>query len=232
MSTKADAEKRVEAIRIAAETNSAKIVSALVLGGSDSGIPAVALGLAEFVDLIAHVRPKVLYLWEQRFDAQVMAIEDIEGDDTTDDEDMEEEVASEMLEDARFKTLVKRWRTRDGQISRLAGSFMMEGILHVLFESEAWAEEFDSEVQQLAESFAQHHADKLIALRAEAAAAIREKARQLSADPMFNAPKVSRAKREYLALHLFAGADDRTIGMIVEEAEKLDWLETGRGRQS
>jgi hypothetical protein len=228
MSIKSQLDEGVEAIRGAGAAIGTKIISALVLGSDKGRTLTVGLERADFVELIAHVRPPVLYLWEQQFEAKTMAIANLEGDGDWGGDDPDGEAEPEIVKDARFKSLTKRWRAHDGQLSRFAASFMAQGILHTTIEAEVWVDKFESEVEQLAEQLSQEGAEEESRLNAADEKDIRDKARLLAADPLFSAPKGSRAKREYLASDLFPSIDDRTISRIVEEAEKIEWLQAGR----
>jgi hypothetical protein len=228
MSEKPQVEEGVEAILSAGETVGAKVIPALVLGTDKGRTLTVGLERPDFLGLVAHVRPAVIYLWVEEFEARTLAIATLEDGEHREAGGAEGEVDPEIVTEIRFKSLVKRWRAHDRQKSRFAASFMVHGILHTTIESEAWLGQFESEVDQLAVELSQEEDDEQSKLNAAEARDLREKAGRLAADPMFTAPKGSRAKREYLASDLFPGLDDHTISWIVEEAEKIEWLQAGR----
>lgn len=64
---------------------------------------------------------------------------------------------------------------------------------------------------------------------AESRRTLRAQARTLLADPRFNAPKVTRSKREFLAREIFPGLRAKACEHAVEEAENLAWFESSPG---
>ncbi len=101
---------------------------------------------------------------------------------------------------------------------------MFEGVLHVIVEEEAWMEEFEDAVMAVAEAMKEDGQEQSVNRSAEEKKALRDRVETLVSDPRFGAPKISRAKRTHLASVLFPDLDDRTIYLIVEEAENTAWL--------
>jgi hypothetical protein len=225
-------EEEVEAIGQAATAIGARMVWTIPVAENDSRTLVATLEFAEFLALIPHARPRVVYLWKRGFEAHAMALHSLIDNDDDTGEEVDEEVGNEIANDARFASIVKRWCSRDGEIGSFVASFILDGILHTAVESEAWLDEFNDDVSELAESLGEDTEGEEARIAAAELAEIRDKAKQLAADPLFNGPKVSRAKREYLARHLFADMEERTISFIVEEAENMQWLETGHRKQS
>ncbi|HJW77331.1 MAG: hypothetical protein ACJ8DU_07760 [Microvirga sp.] len=173
-----------------------------------------AVDVPDIMALIRHVRPRVVYLAEDRFSALDYTGSLLVDDDTDDN----------TLKDPRVRALASEWRSHDGELCRVGFGMMFEGVLHVIVEEEAWMEEFEDAVMAVAEAMKEDGQEQSVNRSAEEKKALRDRVETLVSDPRFGAPKISRAKRTHLASVLFPDLDDRTIYLIVEEAENTAWL--------
>jgi hypothetical protein len=224
----------VEAVGQVATKSGAYVVAGLLIGEEESQTLVVDLEVAEFLALISHAKPRVIYLLKGEFEAHAMALAGLtdDADEAADVEEENETPDDEIAADPRFRSLVKRWQARDGQSGTVVASFMVDGVLHRIVESETWVDDFRDEVSELAEALGTEADNKYAEDATIEAAEIERMAKQLLADPLFFGPKVSRAKREYLAKHKFAGADEQTISLVVEEAENMHWLANSGAKKS
>lgn len=220
--------KKLDDISGAALANGVKIIPTLLEISDDIGLIA-RLDTDDFASIVSDVRPKMLYIWNEKFDARDGAIENLEDEFNSSGNGIPNPTEYIFSSDSRFVELVRRWQKKDGETSRFVASFIIDGIVHVASEQTEWFSAFENEATQLAEALLCERAEQAENLRSASVESLRRMARRLVEDPRFNAPKASRAKREYLASTLFPDIDDRTIRLAVEEAENLSWLDANRG---
>jgi hypothetical protein len=190
------------------------------VAGSDR-VPSARLEPKDFLELLKICTPRLVYLFEDRFDAEKEALLQAEAD--PDNESEEDSFAPSTT--PQYKSMVKRWSSHDGELCSLTAFFMLDGILHVLTEREAWLGEFEDEVDTLLSKLENERDERLETIRAREESEVAEKARKLAHDPRFNVSRPTVAKREALAKSLFPGMDPRLIKITVKEADKLLWLE-------
>lgn len=204
-----------EGIRAAAEECGARIIPALP-SVSNSSI-AVPVDAAEFVELVRHIRPRLIYLVATPFDAEEEAFTEIGLDDQDDDW---------IHEQKALIALVKRWRRRDGETCRLGFGLMYDGVFHGIVEDADWLSDFEEEIEAVKESVERDRQERLAKEESERKKKLATKVRTLIADSRFTAPKVGVAKRTALARVLFPDLSHEDVRMIVEQAEEEHWLAT------
>jgi hypothetical protein len=208
----------LERICTSAKDAGSLVVDAVIKPNLESGVLVADLDLDDFVGLLAHCKPRALYLRAEKFEAEVDALDllDLDSED----------------EDARIpllKTVVKRWTKRDGEISGIYASFMLDGVHNIYVMSPDWYDEFDEQVEEVAEAIREVRSGRVATQREGITQIIKGHARKLRKNPHFNAiPKPSREKRMYLAREVFPGLDDMVIQQVVDEAINMEWLESGR----
>ncbi|AYG59930.1 hypothetical protein [Rhizobium jaguaris] len=194
----------------AAECGALLLEAVLPVEGRGGFIASVSFG--EFLNLIRHAKPKIVYLITTSFDAAEELGDNFEEDDISD------------LPEA--KKIIAIWRSHDGQACRVAAGLMCDGILHRAIEQTDWLEEFEGEIEQLVTELLQQQEISERELQAAKEKTIILKAKQLMGDSRFNGPKVGTGKRTALAQHLFPDLDQPTIRAIVDRAINDHWLAT------
>ncbi|WP_240535341.1 CCDC34 family protein [Rhizobium freirei] len=182
---------------------------------ASENLPAVAVDVDTFPSLVKHLRPRLIYMLLTKFNAE----DEVEAS-------FEEEL------DRDLKQLVAKYRNRDGLSSRLVLGLMADGVLHGIVETTDWFEEFDIEVDGLAEARLQAQSEAFAQMQeadarkrdAEERKRLAPYIKKLVADARFLAPKISAAKREALAETLFPDLDRSTVRKIVEKAATDLWL--------
>ena len=211
MTSSSDLDKTADAIRAAALQFDAMVVNSIV---NPENAATTRVESAAFPQLIAHLRPRLVYLLPTPFDAQ---------------QESDEQVS---LGSASAKRFLEKWKAYDGQTCRLVIAVMAEGVLHCVVETTDWLDDFEEEAEALAE--AQREALNAEFERAQEAEARKAEAeekkrlapyiKKLAADPRFLAPKISAPKRLTLAEALFPDLDRTTIRKIVDRAVNEHWL--------
>jgi len=197
----------------AAEQAKAKLVPSMPPASSLADVP---LEPETFLELISHLAPKVIYCENVLFDARAEAEEKL--DVSLDDEEM-----SEICNHPQLKKLLKQWSKHDGDVAIFVTGFASEGILHSCALTPPWMEDFESAAETTLVELAPlleeaRNAENRISPEIHALAL------QLAEHPAFNAPKVSREKRAYLAETLFPEASQRELLQIVDRATNVAWL--------
>lgn len=218
MTESADLDRMAKEVRAAAEECGAMILENILASES---LPAVAVDGDTFPSLVKHLKPRLIYMVLTTFDAK---------------EDVAAHFEVEEL-DRDLKKLATKWKAKDGQSARLVLGLMADGVLHGIVETADWFDEFDIEADELALARQQEQDDAFARLK-EAEARDREAEEKkllapmvdkLLADPRFNAPKISVAKRLTLAGTLFPEQDRATLRKAVDRAVNEVWL-AGSGR--
>jgi hypothetical protein len=205
-------------IREAAENVGCISVEGLLVSGDRAPLPICALDPEPFIDLIRRVRPTIVYLHAENFDAE----EDLLGELDLDDSD-QEAAASHR----RVKACLKKWSVKNGQLSKLSAHFIKDGAHHLMLVSADWYESFEDEVAEVEEALEEDSVARAIEFKRAAQVALREYANKLMNHPKFNGPvRVSHEKRTFLAGELFPDLDPSTLRDIVDLATNLDWLES------
>jgi len=168
----------------------------------------------EFLAILAHMKPRLVYVSVERFDAALSTRLSFEIED---DE-------AGTLDFPAVKRFMAQWGHRDGEVYRILLGLMADGVFHTVVKEAEWLAKFDEEADSVFEE-AEREAE------AQRAGEIRLKTekldvlvKQLIADPRFSGPKVGIAKRQTLARALFPDFDAATIKEIVQEAEQRYWL--------
>jgi len=134
---------KIDAIRAQAAKVGAKIIAPLLMEPEKAGgALSVLVDGAQMLDLIEHLKPKVVFVAEVSFDALTEVLLEL------DDEDLD---VDELERDKRVKPLLKRWRERDGESCRVVVGFLVEGAFYHMMEQAAWLEEFESEAEEVAD---------------------------------------------------------------------------------
>lgn len=200
----------VQDFRAAAQQASALVIASLV------STPKMAITAAvdpdEFLALIQHTRPRVIYIMEQTFNAN----------DYFED--------GNLAEHPRVKALGTAWRKHNGQIARVSAAIMVDQVLHMLIQDAPWLEEFEAAAEALEEELDIADDEDPAERAAEERKLIEQKGKILAADPRFVMPKATKSKREHLAGILFPEVDPRLLWAIVDKAESILWLDAASVR--
>ena len=173
-------------------------------------IPVAVVNEGEFLSLVRHIRPRLIYLNEQTFDPDALFEDD------------------EIGEFPKAKALAKGWRRWNGQVARVYAFVVADGVLHGLQIDADWygpvEEAADALVKELGGG---ENIDVDMTARAAADRKIIEsKAALLVKDARFAMPKATKAKKQLLAETLFPDVEHRLLWAIVDRADALVWLDT------
>lgn len=218
MTESADLDRMAKDVREAAEECGAMILESILASES---LPAVPVGGDTFPALIKHLRPRLIYMLLSQFDAK----EEVMGH--FEEEELERDLAK----------LAKKWAGKDGQSSRLVLGLMADGVLHGIVETADWFDEFDIEADALAEArddemraaFDRDQEAERSRREADERKRLAPIVKKLIADPRFNAPKISAAKRLTLAETIFPDEDRTTLKKAIDRATSELWLGSSQG---
>jgi hypothetical protein len=218
---------RFDRIGQAARESNSRLVEAVLKSENQEGY-RVQLSLDAFLELLKSCKPRVLYAFGNTFSARDTLIDELltESDDDVEEEaDMEgTDSEKQLLADPRVKPLLEEFAHYDGQMESFLVTFVVDGVLHSVFEQETWAANFENGVQAL-EALFDAERNRVLECEFESdRAELRQHAERLCAHPKFNEGRPSREKREYLARSLFKDLDGREISWIVDEATNMQWL--------
>ncbi|WP_158921507.1 hypothetical protein [Acidisphaera sp. S103] len=158
MQLKSFIEEFVQIIRRTAADTGARVIPTLVTG-SDK-VPTAFLEPDDFVGLFRHSAARVIYITERRFNAETMAMGQMEENESgvIDTADFEDDVKRYVGRIPEFQSLVTRWTNCDGLLCSVTATFMMDGIMHVIMRNETWLSEFEEDADRILEDL-QHHLD-------------------------------------------------------------------------
>jgi hypothetical protein len=202
--------------RDAADSIGAHVVAAWLQG--DHNLATVALSAEEALQAATSVRPRLIYLVQSEFDA------DLEIDGYLDELDADEDDTA-LRE--RFADLQRRALRQNGKPYRILFGFVVEGVLHASLTETRWYEGLEASLQERTTEIQTERAEAGVVENLADAADIRKKALELVAHPAFNFNRPSFEKRLFLAQQLFDGCDDPTLSRITTEAQNIDWATKG-----
>lgn len=216
-------------IRAAAKEVGALVVPALPGG---RGLPkSVLVDLVDLLALIRHLRPRLVYLEEIRFEAAPNIADLVDEDDEA------------LVEHPLVRAAARRLKQHEGSLCQVVAIVVHDGIDHAVIHEAAWmgevkgvAERISADLEQRAQveaerqhlAFEAEEKERREREEREKQALVREKAETLEADPRFAAGK-SKAKRLHLAKTLFPALPNATLTKIVDEAEGTIWLRRADG---
>lgn len=204
-------------LRAAVETIGAHLVAALPAIASNSGPPQVTLAPKEFCDLIAALKPKVIYREDGQFDAEEEARDrlsiELDGSDDTG-----------IADHPSLVGLLRTWSKRHGKTSLQVACFLAEGVIHTCAVKEDWYENFEAALEEVYLDMASILEASRQMERREVDPAIHERAVRLAEHAAFNAPKASKEKRTYLAETLFPDLAPNVLWRVVDRATSIAWL--------
>ncbi|WP_341711538.1 hypothetical protein [Erythrobacter sp.] len=207
-----DASALSNAIRSAAEASGSILVATSIYSGDNATAPVAFLEADNAVRILAAHSPRIIYLLEQVFNL---------GDE------LEAALAEYDIEllPGDLKALRGRFSKYDGQIGATVASFMVDGMLHTVFASASWQDEFSDLVKAIVEDGRERARAGQFSKQSEEARAIERKALILLRHTSFNHGRVSFDKRMTLAETLFQDCDQHALAAITRRAENLFWLE-------
>lgn len=218
MMTREGLDSTIEQIRASAQEAKSYVVETLPESDRQDGY-RVALSLDGFVELIKHIKPRILYLHASTFNARqdslAILLPGLESSEDT---------QHEMLNRQEVVNLVKRFKQHDGGHDTFIATFVVDGILHSLYERASWFEEFQSEAGDLQARYEAVQDEEDERSEEMDRKKVREYATKLCENPKFNEGRPSREKRTYLAQSLFSDLTEDEICEVVDEATNLGWL--------
>ena len=132
---------QIDVLKDAARAAGSVVVDTVLDGPGGEGVLTTALNADEFVKVMAHCRPRIVYLHVGRFEPLADALTAM---------DIDESVDEEIANDRRVKALVKKWTFRGGEVSTLLATFMADGVLHISMRQPDWMDDFKTEAEDLA----------------------------------------------------------------------------------
>jgi hypothetical protein len=210
-------EDRFALVESTARESGSFIVTA-VLPREDSVGYRVQMSLEQFLLLLSHCRPRVVYAFADEFDSRDSLLASLEVSDD-----------NEAVVTARpdVKSLMKQAARHNGQLGSFLAGFLVDGVLHTVFEQTEWLDEFETRADDIEVLLNNQRQQELSQSSAAETAKTREHAKKLCGHPKFNDGRPSREKREYLARSLFPELDRAEISRVVEEATNMSWLAGG-----
>ncbi|ACM35479.1 MULTISPECIES: hypothetical protein [Rhizobium/Agrobacterium group] len=186
-------------------------------------LPSVVIDANRFPALIEHLKPRLVYMILTTFDGRedVAAALDVDAEELDRDE----------------KKLADKWTKHNGQTSCLGLGVMHDGIVHAVIVKPDWFEEFEEETEvfrsarhdAINAAFARHQEKERAQREADEKNRLGPVVKKLVADPRFNAPKISAAKRLALAETIFPDLDKASAKKAVDRAANELWLaESGK----
>jgi len=216
-----DLAEQVRRVRNAASNAAVYIIQAPLLFDESDGYPTVILDSEGFVRALDKLHPRALYILEAQFDAATSIREQFESDDDGNEEDLSIDQNSNSAE---FSAIVEKWEKHNGELYHYMTWFVIENVIHICIATNNWFHVFEDEVDRFGKEIESRETERQQLANAIAKNKIEEKARELASHPRFNAPRVSHAKRWYLARQIFPQIDESSLHAIVDEAENYSWL--------
>lgn len=176
----------------------------------------VSLDFQSFVKLLVHSKPTALYLLAVAFDPQG----DLESWWEIDEDDEDDKA---LMLDAKVKQFIRKMG-HAGEIGSLMASFIVDGVLHTLYDDAEWYTELEKQAEELKSQVYVARERKEDEEDKKEKAVIREHAKMLCAHPKFTEGRPSKEKRTYLAESLFPDLETYLVYRIVDEASNMAWL--------
>lgn len=221
---------RFEKIEHVTKQSDSHIVEAVLRSETEPGY-RVQLSLDAFIGLIGKVKPRIVYAFSNTFSARDGLLAELLPDADDDDEEGEEDEdgdsapsEKQLLADSKVAPVLKRFASYDGQVESFLASFVVDGVIHSVYEQEQWGLEFDEAVDELKTLLRVERRTRNDADYEVQRTQMRQHAATLCAHPKFSEGRPSKEKREYLAQSLFPKLDDRLVSRIVDEATNMLWL--------
>lgn len=202
-------------LRACATETGAYIVEGYVDADASRTIPEVLLGSEATLALIAAVRPRLLYLQHQHFDLDVRIGEAREDLGLAEGQEMPPAILA----------LAKQVRLHDGEICWTSAQLVIDSVLHTTMEVAEWLREFEDRIALIGDEIGEMAEERRRAEQETEARHIETLAKQLAGDPAFNFGRTSAAKRLLLAQTMFPSETSHLLQLVVELAERIDWLE-------
>jgi hypothetical protein len=190
------------------------IVQSMLRADSDPGY-RVNLSLQDFLLLVGHCRPRVVYAFADKFDARESLLIHLE---------IEDDDADDFMAKPEVKAIIEQAASHNGELGSFIVNFFADGVLHTVCERASWVAEFEESADALQQSLDEQgwmRNEEREALESED---FRAKAKQLCEHSKFNDGRPSHDKRSYLARSLFPDVDGTDIHRIVNEATNMSWL--------
>jgi hypothetical protein len=200
----------------------ASMAQAIVADGfpmDGASLAQVQLDVEEMLRLVSVLKPQLLYLQEQWFDAASEIADCSEG--------LEVDGADE-IDISPLSILRKRNKIYDGSLCLVCVGFVVNSVLHFTVDEPEWYTEFQTDLEQQVERLKVIQLENLKNSNLNSALEIKRKASVLAKHPAFNFNRPSRDKRTYLAEEIFPECNYAEISQIVDEATHIDWRNQGR----
>lgn len=201
-------------VRAAALAAGAIIVRASINGGASDRIPEAALTLEEAQVVIEAVRPAIVYLTVQNFE-----LADELGD-------ARERLATLGVtnDPPALRAAATKMKRHEGRICRALARFVVGSILHSVYGSAAWYDDFETAVEDIISQASESAGHERRAVDSATAARVEAMAVELSNHSSFNHGRVSFEKRLVLAEAVFPDDDPDARFDATRRAENLFWL--------
>ena len=201
-------------VRAAAKTAGAIIVRASINGNASDRIPEAVLTLEEAQEVIRAVRPAIIYLTVQNFEL----VGELE-------EARERLTALDVTSDPpALRAAVTKIKLREGQMCRALARFIVGPILHSVYGSAAWYDDFETAIEDVISQAGESSGQERLTVDSATAARVEAMAMELSNHPSFNHGRVSFEKRLVLAEAVFPDDDSDARFDASRRAESLFWL--------
>jgi hypothetical protein len=215
-----------ERIGQAANESESHLVEAVLRSENQEGY-RVTLSLDAFLALLKSCKPRVIYAFANRFNAREGLIDELLPEPNVDDEEADldgTDAEKALLANPKVAPLIREFKCYDGKVESFLATFVVDGVLHSVFEQEDWALAFENGVSELKTLLRAERRNSEDAEYEAQRAQMHEHAKTLCAHPKFADGRPSKEKREYLAQSLFPQLDERVLSLIVDEATNMLWL--------
>lgn len=201
-------------VRAAAITAGAIIVRASINGNASDQIPEAVLTLDEAQEVIGAVRPAIIYLTMQNFESA-----DELGD-------ARERLATLGVtsDPPALRAALTKIKQREGQMCRALARFVVGPVLHSVYGSAAWYDDFETAIEDVISQAGESAGQERRIVDSATAARVEAMAMELSNHPSFNHGRVSFEKRLVLAEAVFPDDDSDARFDATRRAEALFWL--------
>ena len=244
MSAKPVLDPAYSKIKDVARSHNALLIEADFLDPDENHAYVAELNEEQFIRALDHLKPQVVYIRLSLFSSEQIFYTSLKLDDDeedtepeTDDADDTEGVETDagsptptsaghpFAETKEAKAFLSKWKKRDGQHYALDAIFVYETVIHRFRLDEPWVTPFWGELHELAELRKEQRANERDNVRAKDREEFDSLARQLLANPLFHAPKMTKEKRQYLAERMFPDLTNFYCAKIVAHAMNIHWYE-------
>lgn len=215
-------------LRSVCASSNSRLIEDAIVPEDIRGIVSVRVTTVELLDLIRHIRPKVVFFLAPNFDPEREILDTLfDDDDESDLDDQEREEREKIKRHFGVKKLANRFKPFRGEVQFLLTSFFDGIVGYYSYERAEWLEEFNFEIENIRGQLDEQERREFVIEEESRRAEISKAMEKILRDPRFSKGRPSRAKRLYLASMLFPEFVAEERKKIVEQAEMKLWASAG-----